>query len=309
MLDFSATTTQNITVDLSSTLPQVVNANLTLTLSDGSVIENAIGGSLNDGLIGNTLDNLLNGGAGNDTLMGGDGNDTLIGGAGNDSLTGGNGNDSYSFATNTVLGSDTLVELAGGGTDLLDFSATTTQSITVDLSSTLPQVVNANLTLTLLDGSVIENAIGGSLNDVLTGNSLNNVIIGGAGNDTITGMGGTNLIVGGSGSDNLTGGTGDDILISGTFSYYNEGTKFANWAALFAVMAEWTRTDIDYNSRITDLRIGGGLNGSFLLNNSTVVTDGTSLDKLTGSTGLDWFWSFGSDIITDKEKGGMETVN
>ena len=173
----------------------------------------------------------------------------------------------------------------------------------------MPQVVNANLTLTLLDGSVIENAIGGSLNDVLTGNSLNNVIIGGAGNDTITGMGGTNLIVGGSGSDNLTGGTGDDILISGTFSYYNEGTKFANWAALFAVMAEWTRTDIDYNSRITDLRIGGGLNGSFLLNNSTVVTDGTSLDKLTGSTGLDWFWSFGSDIITDKEKGGMETVN
>src|SRR5207237_237797 len=113
-----------------------------------------------------------------------DGDDTLIGGTGNDMLVGGNGNDTDSFIANTQLGSDTIVETTGGGTDTLDFSQATLAGVTVDLSSTATQVVCSNLMLTLSAGNVIENAIGGSQGDTLTGNSLNNVLIGGAGNDT-----------------------------------------------------------------------------------------------------------------------------
>jgi Ca2+-binding RTX toxin-like protein len=325
-LDFSQSTTLGVTIDLSSTAAQVVTANLTLTLSAADGIENATGGSQNDVLIGNALANVLTGGAGNDSLTGGAGNDTLIGGA---------GNDTYVFAADANLGSDTINE-AGGGIDTLDFSPTTTLGVTVDLSSTAAQVVNANLTLILSAGNVIENAIGGSHNDVLIGNSLANVLnggpgddslvgnagndtlvggagndtlIGGAGNDTITDVGGRNLVVGGTGSDNLTGGSDDDLIISGTFSYYNEATNVVNWQAIYAIMAEWTRADADYDTRVADLRSGGGLNGTFLLNSSTVFSDGAAVDTLTGGPGRDWFWAFGSDVITDLTNGGAETVN
>ena len=106
------------------------------------------------------------GGDGNDTLsvastvttptvlLGGNGNDTLTGGAANDLLTGGAGNDTYAFNTNLALGSDTINE-AGGGTDTLDFSATTTRTVAVDLSNAAAQVVNAGLTLTLSSGSTM----------------------------------------------------------------------------------------------------------------------------------------------------------
>src|SRR5262249_50879686 len=83
-LDFSATTTRAVSVNLGVAGAQVVNAGLTLTLSSGATIENAIGGALNDIITGNALNNTLSGGAGNDTLDGGAGTDTLDGGAGTD---------------------------------------------------------------------------------------------------------------------------------------------------------------------------------------------------------------------------------
>ena len=116
---------------------QVINAGLSLTLSSTTSIENTIGGVLGDTLTGNTLANVLTGGPGNDTL------------------TGGPGNDSYLFAANVNLGSDTINE-AGGGVDTLDFSGTTTQSVSVNLSNAASQVVNPTLSLTLSAGNTIE---------------------------------------------------------------------------------------------------------------------------------------------------------
>jgi hypothetical protein len=59
----------------------------------------------------------------------------------------------------------------------------------------------------------------------------------------------------------------------------------------------------DRRSHLTGV-LAGGLNGSVLLNASTVHDDGVQ-DKLTGSSGLDWFFanlSGGSflDVITDQ---------
>lgn len=55
-----------------------------LTISAGSVIENATGGSGNDHLVGNAAANVLFGAGGDDRLFGGDGSDQLRGGSGND---------------------------------------------------------------------------------------------------------------------------------------------------------------------------------------------------------------------------------
>src|SRR5262249_10227104 len=58
-LDFSATTTRALRLRLDTQAPQVVNAGLTLTLSDALSIENVLGGAQRDTLTGNALNNVL----------------------------------------------------------------------------------------------------------------------------------------------------------------------------------------------------------------------------------------------------------
>lgn len=92
--------------------------------------------------------------------------------------------------------------------------------------------------------SLIENAIGGTGDDVLKGNAANNVLIGGEGNDRIEGIAGNNVLAGGflqnelslaglnikewisaslpsfggsdDGDDTLIGGSGNDVCLPGT---------------------------------------------------------------------------------------------
>ena len=201
-LNFAATTTKTINLNLGSTAAQTVTAgNLTLTLASATAFENVIGGSLNDNIIGNTLANSLTGGAGNDTLSGLGGNDTLDGGA---------NNDTYLFDTDLVSGSDRLIDASG--IDTLNFAATTTKTINLNLGSTAAQTVTAgNLTLTLASATAFENVIGGSLNDNIIGNTLANSLTGGAGNDSLSGGDGNDTLIGGSGTDTMTDGAGNDI--------------------------------------------------------------------------------------------------
>src|SRR5262249_52962116 len=185
-LDFSATTTRAVSIDLGNAAAQDRKTGVTGNLSSGGTSENVTSGAIGDTLGGNALDKILTGGGGNDTLNGGAGNDILTGGAGDDLLIGGAGNDFYTSATDVALGSDTIDE-SGGGIDTLDFSATTTRAVNVNLGNAAAQVVNAGLTLTLSSGATIENVTGGALGDTITGNALNNVIEAGGGNPTLTG--------------------------------------------------------------------------------------------------------------------------
>lgn len=308
-LSFSGSTTKTITLNLSLTSAQLVNTNLTLMLNRADGFENVIGGSLADVLNGNSLGNSLNGGAGNDQLSGDSGSDLLIGAAGNDTLTGGPGDDTYGFDADSALGSDTLIEVANDGSDLLDFSATTGQGVVLDLAQTTLQVLNANLSLTLSSAATFDMVVGTSKNDTVRGNGLNNVLFGGAGSDLLLGLAGRDLLVGGSGTDTLTGDDDDDIVIADLTTYYSESAKVLDRLAIAAIMAEWVRTDVVYSQRVNNLRNGGGLNGTFKLNNLTVLTDGTAVDMLSGGTALDWFWKSGSDAISDLNAGGTETVN
>lgn len=212
-LDFSPTTTRAVAVNLGSSLAQVVNAGLSLTLLQNNTIENVDGGAQGDTITGNLLNNVLNGGGGDDMIDGSGGNNTLVGGAGNDTLTGGPGNDTYPFDTDSFLGRDTIIE--SGGVDTLDFSATTTRAVAVNLSNAAAQVVNAGLALTLSAGDTIENVIGGTLGDSINGNNLDNVLTGGDGNDTMFGQDGDDMLDGGANDDILSGGANDDTFIGG----------------------------------------------------------------------------------------------
>src|SRR5262249_2288412 len=137
-LDFSATTTRAVNINLSDAAAQVVNTGLTLTLSAGTTIESVTGGALGGTLTGNALNNVREAGGGNDVLNGGSGTTTCPSDPDN------------------PLGSDTINE-AGGGVDTLDFSATTTRAVSINLGNPAAQVVNAGLTLTLSSGNTIEN--------------------------------------------------------------------------------------------------------------------------------------------------------
>jgi PKD domain len=165
---------------------------------------------------------------------------------------------------------------------------------------------------------------GGDGNDTINANNstANNVLFGGAGDDSLTGNDttqggqGRDLLIGGAGADNklsaLTG--GDSILIGGTTDYDLENTALTydkKLAAVYAVMTEWGRTDVDYATRVQHLSgtLAGGLNGSWYLNSSTVHGDGAA-NALTGSAvAMDWFFVniSGQDTIKNWRTGEVIT--
>ena len=86
-----------------------------------------------------------------------------------------------------------------GGNDTFDFSGyTANQRINLNEKS-FSDVGGLKGNVSIAAGVTIENAIGGSGNDVIVGNAANNVLKGGAGNDVLFGGGGADELWGGSG--------------------------------------------------------------------------------------------------------------
>lgn len=97
----------------------------------------------------------------------------------------------------------------GGGNDTLDFSGfSQNQKINLNEGS-FSDVGGLVGNVSIAYGVTVENAIGGSGNDLLIGNSAANELIGGAGND---------IIYGGGGGDTLWGGEGVDTFVFGAAS-------------------------------------------------------------------------------------------
>jgi Ca2+-binding RTX toxin-like protein len=212
-----------------------------------------------------------------------------------------------------TLGNDTIAitPVAGGGVKVgMNFvnygSFFPTGHVVVysqsgnDIIKTAAQTING--VLTYVNMPVLFFA--GNGNDILnvTGSSANNVLVGGGGTDRLLGGQGRDILIGGAGQATLNAGAGGDILIGGTTAYDN------NAAALASILAEWSRTDIDYATCIAHLTgsMSGGLNGSYFLNASTVHDNGLA-DNLYGGPGMDWFFAGIMDVIYNKTSGEVVT--
>lgn len=138
----------------------------------------------------------------------------------------------YGFASNvtgtlasiydfTVNRNPILALFDSGGNDTLNLSGWSTRS-EISLE---PGVFSSGNSMTnnivIAYGVAIENAVGGSGNDLLNGNALANQLDGGAGDDVVNGAGGDDRITGGTGNDAIDGGTGTDIaVLPGTLASY-----------------------------------------------------------------------------------------
>jgi PKD repeat protein len=123
------------------------------------------------------------------------------------------------------------------------------------------------------------------------------VILAGAGDDTIDARDSKadNILIGGAGADTVRGGGADDIVIGGTTDFDD------NSMALLAMLAEWSREDINYQTRVGHLNgtLPGGLNGSFFLTAATVHDD-SAIDQFYGEGGVeDWFFALTSGPFAD----------
>ena len=297
-LNFSATTSRSINLTLASTDTQSLNSNHQLQLLSGSEVENAIGTALSDTLSGNALSNRLQGNAGNDILMGLDGDDVLVADVGDDILDGGLQNDRYQFDTDPALGlgADTIQD--AGGVDVLDFASVTTMGVTLDLSTSSPQLINSRLTLTLTDPAGIEMVLGSAQADSIQGNDLANVLVGNGGNDQLNGGLDRDILVGGIGLDHLNGGEDEDILIAGRT--LSDASPFQ----LNQLLETWM-SPTPVGTRIDQLRLGVGSPTTSLKAKTSVLKDTGSVDVLTGEGGDDWFFRSVDDAITDLVAGDV----
>jgi hypothetical protein len=134
--------------------------------------------------------------------------------------------------------------------------------------------------------------------------AISSVLVGGRGISYLYGGSGRNLLIAGPGSSSMYAGSAGDILISGITSY--DG----NTTALAYIVAEWDSSD-SYSARVSKISKRGGLNGSYVLNGTTVSDNGVS-DYLSGGAGMDWFFAHtrgknNKDAVYGKTSGEVVT--
>jgi serralysin len=218
-----------------------------MSISRGSVIENAIGGSGEDIIIGNAVANNIRGGASRDGIQGEGGNDTIFGDAGIDYLLGGAGSDMIDGGADAdeILGGDGNDTLIGGtdfftdilsgevGDDILRGDSTlgdydimsgglgddifyvdTPFDLTNENASEGTDTVFANVNGTgyFLGGNV-ENLTLMNTTQFGVGNALDNILIGSDAANGLYGRDGNDALNGGRGNDSLYGEGGADIFV------------------------------------------------------------------------------------------------
>jgi VCBS repeat-containing protein len=135
----------------------------------------------------------------------------------NQTIWDGNGNDSIVATGSRAV----VINLTPGSWSQLGLPLTYSQrGESLQIVQAMPQYTDAR-TVFIYDTVTIENASGGSGNDVLTGNSVSNRLDGGPGNDSMSGGAGADTLIGGTGNDFLDGGSGDD-----TVQYEADSTSF-----------------------------------------------------------------------------------
>jgi autotransporter-associated beta strand protein len=210
------------------------------------------------------------------------------------SIRTGPGNDA--FRVQDLAGVPTLALDAGGGANTLDYSA---------YQGTVQVILPLGMATGFVGGiQHIQNVTGSQGNDLIVGDANPHVFIGGKGR---------NVIIGGAGASTLDASqaTGDNLLIGGTTDFDS------NLAALQTIFAEWTRTDLSFRERFSDLTSGTNgqgatplneVNGQLNLLTKSTVHANTYPDTLTGSNQTDpatgkrvhnWFFYDADDTLVN----------
>ncbi len=230
------------------------------------------------------IEGMVGGSSGSDTLVGPNQNNTWNVSNTNtgkvngftfsavENLTGGAANDNFVLAK--AKGMSGHID-GGAGINMLDYAAYTT-AVTVNLATGSATNIGGGV-------SNIRVVRGGSAADNITGDDGDNALIGGGGNDNITAGNGHNLLFGGLGGDTITGGAGESIFFSGTTTFDNNLTQIDN------LLSYWSRTDLDYSTRVAALK-AGSVSGAPKLSSTTVKND-TAVNTLNGGSGLEWFFA------------------
>lgn len=204
------------------------------------------------------------------------------------------GNDTYTYS----FLSDIRAIWDGGGIDTFDASADTSGvniSLVDGTFSTIGKVSAYQDNLAIAYNTIIENANGGSADDLIFGNKVANILNGNGGADSLYGEGGDDTLNGGAGADYLSGGANDDTLIGGADSDSLDGG---------------TGTDtVDYSTSATAVLVNTST-ASQKLGSITVAAGSVyeaqgsvdsliSIEKVIGSKYADiFFGGTGSDVFT-----------
>lgn len=168
-----------------------------------------------------------------------------------------------------------------GGNDTFDFSGySADQRINLNETS-FSDVGGLKGNVSIAAGVTIENAIGGSGNDVLVGNQADNVLKGGAGNDVLFGGGGADELWGGAGNDTFVfSAVGDSTSDAPDWirdfqkgidkidlSYFNKGGDAIHFVDQFSGAAGEALLTYDAANNVSDLAVdfGGHSTPDFLV--------------------------------------------
>lgn len=230
-----------------------------------------------DELWGFSGDDQLDGNEGDDVLDGGEGDDALDGGAGADLMRGGSGDDSYGVDNLR----DRIVELAGGGYDLVESA----------VSFVLPDAVEA---LTLA-GSDDLAGTGNALDNLLIGNEGDNRLDGRAGADEMSGLGGDDIYLVDDADDRVIeeadGGT-DTVISTVSFELPEE---VENLVLVGPAPIDGTGNDLDNTITGND--------------RANVLDGGGGVDRLEGRKGDDvYVLDSTADTVVEERNGGIDTI-
>lgn len=154
--------------------------------------------------------------------------------------------------------------------------------------------------------SLIENAIGGSNDDLITGNVGDNHLSGGSGNDSLLGGDGNDTLAGGFGNDSLQGEDGDDhfTLANETGTDTLDGGNGSDWLDASAITKS-VQIDLAQGTYTTQ-------NGQGTASNVENAHGGTVADTLTGDENANILVGFqGKDSLMgaagdDELQGGSQ---
>ena len=210
-------------------------------------------------------------------------------------------NQTYNMGDNTYhLKTDSAYTIwDAGGTDTFDASHVNT-NVTLDLTEGGYSSVGLTTNIAIAYGAVIENATGGSGDDVIAGNDANNILIGNAGDDTFFESNGDDIIDGGADFDTAIF---DTAINNFNVYFYDSVTVFLqntinSFTTLISNVENFIFNTVTYS--FAELKDNFGLNG---LNGSDVKND-----KINGSVDNDSINGLGGDD-TLSGGGGDDFLN